>query len=237
MAGETIQVEASDGSGRFNCYLTKPKNGTAGNPLPGIVLCQEMLGVTTWLKGMADRFADAGFIVIAPDIFWRMHPGFIGDHANEADYKQAWKYLDSLDYDKAVDDVAACADALKAMPECNGKIAVAGFCMGGTIAYLAAARLPIDAAVAYYGTSIYKHVNEGGRIKCPMMMHLGDKDHTQKPEYVQEIYANLIGIPNISVWHYDTGHAFANSDLPTLYSKEHAEKAHERTLKLFEGLR
>ena len=109
--------------------------------------------------------------------------------------------------------------------------------MGGTLAYLAAARLPVDAAVAYYGTSIHKYLDEGSKVKCPLTLHLGDKDHTYKPEDAKEIHAALIGIPHVSIWRYDTGHAFANSDLPSLYSKEHAEKAHGRTVALLGQLK
>jgi carboxymethylenebutenolidase len=232
MTGEMIQVASAEGH-TFGAYLSKP----AGDAGPGIVMAQEMLGVTPWLKSMADRFAAQGFVVIAPDLFWRLHPGFVGDHANKADYDQAWSYLRSLDYDRAVEDVGVCAETLKAMPECNGKVGVVGFCMGGTIAYLAAARLPIDTAVAYYGTGIHRYLNEGSKITCPLSLHLGDKDHTYRPEDAHEIHAALIGMPNVSVWRYDTGHAFANSDLPSLYSREHAEKAHERTLSLFGRLK
>lgn len=238
MPGETIELAAKDGK-TFGAYLATPaQSGTPGAAaMPGIVMVQEMLGITPWLKSMADRIAAEGFTVIAPDMFWRFHPGFVGDHANKDDYERAWSYLRALDYDLAVEDVATAADALKAMPGCNGKIGVVGFCMGGTIAYLAAARLPVDAAVSYYGTGIHNYVNEGGKITCPLSLHMGDRDHTLKPEDVHEIFAALIGIPHISVWRYDTGHAFANSDVPSLYSKEHAEKAHERTLSLFGRLK
>ena len=233
MTAETIQVASKDGKS-FAAYLSKPPAGGPqdGNGVPGIVVCQEMLGVTPWLKSMCDRIAQQGYLVVAPDMFWRFDPGFVGNHGEKTDYDKAWSYLRNLDYDKAVADVAACADTLKAMPGCNGKIAVIGFCMGGTISYLAAARLPIDAAISYYGTGIHNYTTEGGKITCPMMMHMGDKDHTLKPEDVHEIFAALIGIPHISVWRYDTGHAFANSDVPSLYSREHAEKAHERTFQL-----
>jgi carboxymethylenebutenolidase len=232
--GETIQITSNEGQ-EFSAYLAKPP--TTGGKVPGIVLIQEMLGLTPWLKGMADRFAGEGYLVVAPDIFWRMHPGFVGDHANKEDYERAWHYLRTLDYDLATQDVGAAVAALRARPECNGKVAAIGFCMGGTLAYLASTRLPVDAAVAYYGTGIHHHVNEGSKIACPLTMHFGDKDHTLKPEDMHEIFAGLIGIPHVSVWRYDTGHAFANSDLPSLYSKEHAEKAHERTLKLLEQLK
>ncbi len=238
MPGEMIEVAASGGN-TFGAYLAKPaQSGTTGSgALPGIVMIQEMLGITPWLKSMADRIAAEGFVVVAPDMFWRFHPGFVGDHADKADYERAWTYLRNLDYDLAVEDVGAVSELLRAMPECSGKIGVVGFCMGGTIAYLAAARLPIDAAVSYYGTGIHNYVNEGSKITCPLTLHMGDRDHTLKPEDTHEIFAALIGIPHISVWRYDTGHAFANSDVPSLYSRDHAEKAHERTLSLFGRLK
>ena len=110
--GEMIRITSKEGKS-FAAYLSRPPEASAGGPSPGIVLIQEMLGITPWLKGMADRFAGEGFVVAAPDMFWRMHPGFVGDHANKADYEQAWSYLRSLDYDLAVEDIGSAMQATR----------------------------------------------------------------------------------------------------------------------------
>lgn len=231
MAGETIKIASKDG-GEFSAYLSKPDSGTG----PGIVMVQEIFGLTPWLKKTADMFAGQGYVVVVPDLFWRFEKDFIADPENPDEFKKGIVYRDTLDHDKAVEDMESCLDGLKAMPECNGKVGVTGFCLGGTMAYLAAARLEIDAAVSYYGTQIHEFLDEGSKVACPMMFHMGEHDNTFSVEDRDKIHAALIGIWNISIYLYDAGHAFVNSDRPDLYNREAAEKAHARTFDLFNKL-
>jgi carboxymethylenebutenolidase len=234
MNGAAIKVNAKDG-GEFDAYLSKPPD-QAGK-CPGVILLQEAFGVTPWIKAISDRFAAEGYLVAAPDMYWRFAPNFAADFNDEDAVATARRHLNTLDHDHAVDDIQSTIDALKAMADCNGKIAVAGFCLGGTLTYLAAVRLGIDAAAAYYGTQIHEYLEEGSKLTCPTLFHMADHDTFIEAADVKAIFQALIGIPNLAIWTYDTGHAFANWDRPGAYNEALAEKAHERTLAIFNNLK
>src|SRR5579864_37484 len=148
MAGRTITVSAK-GGGSFRAYLAMPEKGSG----PGIVLLQEIYGINSYIRGVADYYAEEGYVVLAPDLFWRIEPGielgFTG-----ADRERAFELLGKFDIDRAVEDIAATVSALRTLPECKGKVGVLGFCLGGLLAYLAAAHARVDCAVSYYGVDI-----------------------------------------------------------------------------------
>ncbi|MDA0240452.1 MAG: dienelactone hydrolase family protein [Proteobacteria bacterium] len=232
MTGQTITVSATDG-GEFSAYVALPK----GPPGPGIIMFHEIFGVTNWIKESADMFAEQGYCVAAPEMYWRLEPNFIADHNDPEQREKGLKYRGALNHDLAIDDIASMITKLKTMPECNGKIGVVGFCLGGTLAYLSAARLEIDAAVAYYGTQIHEFLDEGKNIKCQTVFHMGKNDDHVPEELLNKIHAALIGIPNIAIYLYDAGHAFSNTHRPDYYLKEASRKAHSRTFDVFDGLR
>jgi carboxymethylenebutenolidase len=232
MSGRQLKISASDG-GEFDAYLALPTEPSA----PGIVMLHEIFGVTDWVRESADLFAEHGYCVAAPDMFWRMTPNFDGDHRDPEQTEQGRRYKQLIDHDTAMDDIAAVVSRLKSMPECNGKIGVTGFCTGGTLTYLAAARLPIDAAVAYYGTQIHEFLDEGGTIACPTMFHMGDTDDRVPQGLPDMTRKALIGVPDIAIHTYDAGHAFANTHRPDYYSEVASQTAYARTFELFDGLK
>lgn len=239
MTGRQIKISAMDG-GEFDAYLAKPTAPSSGaDPAsgPGIIMLHEIFGVTDWIRETADLFADHGFCVVAPDMFWRMEPNFDGDHDSAEQTAQGRQFKADIDHEKAMDDLSAVIAALNTMPECNGKIGVTGFCTGGTMTYLAAARLKLDAAAAYYGTEIHKFLDEGKNISCPAIFHMGDKDD-RVPENTPDLLREaLTGVPHIAFHMYDAGHAFANTHRPDYLSQAAADAAHARTFELFDGLR
>ena len=232
MAGQQIKISASDG-GAFDAYLALPTEASA----PGIIMLHEIFGVTDWIRETADFFADHGFCVAAPDMFWRLEPNFVADHRDTEQAEQGRQYKQLIDHNKAVDDISAVIANLKSLPKCNGKIGVTGFCTGGTLAYLAAARLDIDAAVAYYGTQIHEFLDEGKNIACPTVFHMGEKDDRVPQGLPDIIRAALDGVPGIAIYTYDSGHAFAHTGRPDYYSEVASQKAHARTFNLFDKLR
>ena len=232
MSGEMINITAKDG-GSFSAYCAKPESGNG----PGIVMIQEIFGITDWIKKMADRYAEQGYVVVAPDMFWRFDPDFVADPSKPEELEKAFEYLQSVNHDNVVEDMATSLAAVKAMPECNGKVGVTGFCFGGTFTYLAAARLEIDAASAYYGTQIHEYLDEGKNVTCPIIFHMGEQDDTFSVKDRNKIHGALIGKENVSIYMYDAGHAFANSDRPDAHNLEAAEAAHERSFKLFDTLK
>lgn len=232
MTGQQIKISASDG-GEFDAYLALPTEASA----PGIVMLHEIFGVTDWIRETADLFAEHGFCVAAPDMFWRLEPNFIADHRDPAQIEKGRRYKQLIDHDKAVKDIAAVISSLKSMLKCNGKVGVTGFCTGGTLTYLAAARLDIDAAVAYYGTQIHEFLGEGKNITCPTVFHMGDEDDHVPQELPSMLRAALAAIPDITIYMYEAGHAFAHTGRQDHYSELASRKAHARTFDLFDKLR
>ena len=227
-----MRISASDG-GDFGAYLALP----AAPPAPGIVLLHEIFGVTDWITETADLFADQGYCVAAPEMFWRLEPNFVADFRVPAEREKGFRYRGLIDYDKAMEDIAAVIARLKTMPECNGKIGVIGFCTGGTLTYLAAARLGIDAAAAYYGTQIHEFLDEGQNISCPTLLHAGTSDEHVPLDVLQQIETALAGNPHITIHRYESGHAFAHTEREDHFSAEASREAHARTFALFSGLR
>jgi carboxymethylenebutenolidase len=232
MTGQKIKIPAADG-GEFSAHLALPESG----PAPLIVMLHEIYGVTDWVRETADMFAEHGYLVVAPDMFWRLEPDFEADHRDLSQRDQGLKYRGMINRDKAVDDIAATVAALKSHPDCNGKIGVTGFCMGGTLTYLAAARLQIDAAVAYYGTQIHEHLDEGSNITCPTLLHFGDLDDHVPVELADQIRGALAGNPAIGFERYDAGHAFSNDHRPGFYDQTASDAAHARTFEVFGALK
>src|ERR1700710_85860 len=156
MKGKTISVTAGDG-GSFKAYLAVPEGGSG----PGIVLLQEIFGVHQYMRAVADSYAEEGYVVLAPDLFWRLEPGV---ELTEAQFDRAFQLYGKFDVPKAVEDIAATVKALRALPECTGRIAALGFCLGGKLAYLAAAHAGVDCAVSYYGVAIDAELGAAPRI-------------------------------------------------------------------------
>jgi carboxymethylenebutenolidase len=177
MSASFIEVVAHDG-GRFNAYVARPAQGSG----PGLVLLQEIFGINDYMKSMADRFAEEGYVVLVPDLFWRVKPGVVLGYG-EADMKEALGYLQRFDIDRAVDDIAATIAALRALPEQAGKVGAVGYCLGGKLALLSAARTDVDCAVSYYGVGLEAYLDEVPAIRCPMVFHFPSRTRTVRPRY------------------------------------------------------
>jgi carboxymethylenebutenolidase len=234
MAGRQIGIAAADG-GMFGIWLALPENGAG--PGPGIVMLHEIFGVTGWIRETAEMFASHGYCVAAPDMFWRLEPGFEGDFRDAEQTARGRSYKAALDHETGLSDIAAVIAHLKSLPQCNGKIGVTGFCTGGTMAYLTAARLGPDAASCYYGTQIHEFLEEGRNIECPSIFHMGLKDDRVPEGLSDTARAAWDGNPNTTIHTYDAGHAFAHTERDDYYLPDAAKLAHARTFELFDGLK
>jgi carboxymethylenebutenolidase len=236
VTGQQISIAAADGSGTFHAWLALPPENM--RPAPGVIMLHEIFGVTGWIRETAEMFAAHGYCVAAPDMFWRLQPDFAGDFNSAVETAQGRDYKARLDHDKAVEDMAAAIAALKARPECNGRIGATGFCTGGTMAFMAATRLGVDAAAPYYGTQIHEFIGEAGRIKCPTIFHCGREDDRVPADIPEQIIAATQGLPDVAVHIYPgAGHAFAHSQRPDYHAPESTAQAHARTFELFDRLR
>ncbi len=162
----------------FDGYLSVP---AGAGPHPGILLITAIFGVDDEMQELSDAWAADGFVVSAPDIFWRVLPG------PTADMEVAFDRYGKFDFDAGVKDIEDLLSDLRARPECNGKVAVLGFCFGGRYAHVAAANLGADAAGSYHGTLIENHLDEMPGLDCPICFHFGDNDMATSVEAYEKI--------------------------------------------------
>ena len=232
MLSEMIQITPSQGS-RFPAHLARP----SGNEGPGVIMLNETLGITPRIKKIATEFAENGYLVCTPNLSRRPHAYFLPISTKGADLQQAQNHSTKFDQEHGFRDIESLVETLKAHSYCNGKIATAGFSMGGTLAFLTAARLEPDAAVAYYPPQIHDHLDKGKYITCQTVLHMGKNDTNISTENNQKIHASLIGKFNIAIYRYDAGHTFANPDNLANYNIQAANLAHKRTFDVLNALK
>jgi carboxymethylenebutenolidase len=214
---EMVQLRAKDGH-VLDAYVVQPGVPAKG----GLVIVQEIHGVNAHIRAVADRYADDGFVVVAPALFDRIERG-VELRGSGEDMQRAMDLLKSFDIEKGVDDVAAAVQCERCFGNVK-KIGVVGYCLGGTLAWLSAARLPIHAAVGYYGGRIAQYLGE--RPKAPVMLHFGELDQ-HIPQ--SEIDAIAKAYPEVPIYTYPAGHGF-NRDGSAGYSASCAMRARARTL-------
>lgn len=212
--GERIELTASDGH-RLGAYLARPD----GPPKAGLVVCQEIFGVNDHIREVADGFAAESYLAIAPALFDRLEPGVELDYTAD-DTARGRALRTALAWETVMLDVGAAAEEARTGPG----VGVVGYCWGGSLAWLAACRLEVAAAVGYYGGQIYEHRAE--RPACPVLLHFGLRDPIIPNEHVEEI-AKLH--PEAAIFSYDAGHGF-NCAARADYRPEAAALARQRTL-------
>jgi carboxymethylenebutenolidase len=225
MKGSHITVAAEDG-GSFGAYLARPEKGSG----PGIVLLQEIFGINDYIRDVADSYAEEGYVVLAPDLFWRLEPGV---ELDESQFDKAFALFQNFDFGKAVADITASVAALRTRPECVGKVGALGFCLGGALAYLAAAHAGVDCAVGYYGVGIEGQLDLASKIKCPLMLHFAAEDKFVPAAAREQVKATFAGRSEVEIYVYsDVDHAFARPG-GHAYNKPAALMAHSRSIALF----
>src|SRR5262245_37463824 len=221
-------ITSFDG-GEFDAYLALP----SGNSGPGIVLLQEIFGVNHVMRSIADWYAQRGFVVICPDLFWRQEPGIQLTDQTDAEWKRAFELYQGLDEAKAVEDAGATLAFLRSHPACNGKIGAVGFCLGGKLAYLLAVRHDPDCSVGYYGVGIENALDEASNLRNPLMLHIAQSDKYCPPEAQAKIHAALDNRQLVTIHDYPgQDHAFARVAGAHLNAAI-AELANLRTLEFF----
>jgi carboxymethylenebutenolidase len=213
----TVQVKASDGFtlGAFEASV-------GGGRLGGVVILQEIFGVTDQLKSVARAYAKEGFDAIVPALFDRAAPNTVVPFDQPDRGRET---MMSLNKDKTMLDIAAAVERLNR----GSGVSVLGFCWGGGLALRSATELALTSAVSFYGTMLQSYL--GKPPKCPMLFHFGATDTHSPPEVVEAVKK---AIPSAATYTYEAGHAFANDARPNFYVKAAAETAHART---FEFLR
>ncbi len=202
--GQDIRIKGPDGE--FGGYLASPAVGRG----PGLVVIQEIFGINNVMREIADAFAARGYFALAPDLFWRLEPGIQLSDKKPEELQRAFDLMGKFDKDKGLADIQATINALRAMPDVNGKVGAVGYCLGGMLAYLTAARTNVDATASYYGVNLQNLLGEVGSIKKPLLMHIAGKDKFVSPEAQKAILAGIKPNPLIAAHVYpDMNHAFA----------------------------
>lgn len=217
--GEMISVKSKSDGFEFSAYHAAPQGARRG----GLIVVQEIFGVTAGIKQIADSFAADGFEVIAPSMFDRSEPG-LDVVIPEADISKLIGYA-GASFPHVPGDIQACIDALE------GPVYIVGFCYGGTVAWLSASRCTGLAAVScLYGGNIATQLLDE-TPKCPVILHYGSKDQMIPLEHLEMIRARH---PDAGVYVYDADHGFFSPDRPPgVYDPQSARLARERTLQLF----
>ncbi len=228
MSGKEITISAADG-GEFMGYLATPESGSG----PGVVVIQEIFGVNDVMRGITDSFAEAGYLALCPDIFWRQEPGIQLTDQTEEEWARAFELFNGFDLDKGVEDLDSTIETLRGLEGCSGKVGTVGFCLGGRLAYLTATRTKTDAAVSYYGVMLTEHLNE--TINASLILHVATEDEFVPKDQQAEVHAALDGNDKVTIFDYEgQDHAFARVG-GQHYDQASADTARERTLDHFKA--
>lgn len=212
--GDLITLTAGDGH-ELAAYVARPE----GPARAGLVVCQEIFGVNAHMRDVCDGFAAEGYLAVAPALFDRLERGVELGYSDD-DTARGRALRTALAWDDVMRDVGAAAEEVR-----NGAgVGVIGYCWGGSVAWLAACRLPVQASVSYYGGQVHEFRAE--TPGCPVQFHFGTKDPIIPNEHVEEIAALH---PDIPLYTYDAGHAFDCTPRPD-YDPAAAALARQRTL-------
>jgi carboxymethylenebutenolidase len=197
------------------------------------VVIQEIFGVNAVMRGVADALAARGYLALCPDLFWRLQPGVQLTDKTRAEWDQAFALMNRFDPDAGVRDIQATITQLRGTQGCTGKVGAVGYCLGGLLAYLTAARTDSDASVGYYGVNIQTKLDEAKTIKKPLMLHIAAKDQFVPPEAQKQIVERLKSNPLVTLHTYpEMDHAFAREG-GEHYDKACADLANGRTATFF----
>jgi carboxymethylenebutenolidase len=224
----TSWATVAGSAGSFDAYLALPPAGRG----PGLLLLQEIFGVNAHIRAVAEQYALDGFVVLAPDVFWqqqrRLEAGYTPD-----DIQRGRALAMAADKSALQRDLADAVKALRARTEVRGcGIGAFGYCMGGRLAYVAAATAGVDAAVAYYGGGIQDMLDLAPQIRCPMQFHYGALDANIPLTAVDKVRAAMSG-KAAEVFVYDAADHGFNCWARGSYHAASAALAHGRTLQFF----
>jgi carboxymethylenebutenolidase len=223
-----ITIKAADG-GTFSAYLAEPKSGKGAS----ILVIQEIFGVNKVMRQITDDLAAQGYFALCPDIFWRQEPGVQLTDQTDAEWARAFEFFKGFDEAKGISDLKASLAHLRGIKGCTGKAGTVGYCLGGRLVYLMAARSDADCNVSFYGVGIENNLSEAKDIKNPTTLHIAEKDSYVPPEAQAKIKAALQGHPHVTIHTYaGQEHAFARTG-GKHYDKGSADLANKRTAEFF----
>lgn len=206
-----LEIPTRDGRKLPAELIAKP-----GAKAPGVVIIPPIFGLGEGERAIAWDYANAGFPVLAPDMFFRTVPGALDREGPERD--KAFARNKEFAVEQGVSDLADAVAALRKLPECNGRVVVFGYCFGGRLAYLAVARGFADGAVTFHGSKIGLHLDEAANARAPLQIHVGDSDTSITMEEIERTKKALAGNPQASVHIYaGAEHGFTGKGRPAFH--------------------
>lgn len=225
----TITIDTLDGKGRFDTYVAEP----ASTPCAAIVVIQEIFGVNAGIRSKCDRLAADGYLALAPDLFWQIAPGVELDPDVPDQMQRALDLMGQFDQDAGIRDIEATIRTARGMLADGGKVGVVGYCLGGRLAFMTAARTDVDASVGYYGVGIDGLLGEAHAIAHPVLLHIPQEDHFVDKDTQARMHAGLDDHPKVTLFDYPgEDHGFA-TEFGQRRSDESANLADHRTASFF----
>lgn len=225
----TITIQELAGDKSFDAYLAQP----SGNPKGAVIVIQEIFGVNEGIRRKCDHWASLGYLSLAPDLFWRLQPGVELDPDVPEQFQEALKLMGRFDQDQGISDIEATIRAARARLPAGGKVGAVGYCLGGRLAFMTAARTDIDASVGYYAVGVDGLLGEKNAIARPLMLHIAGADHFVLPPAQKAMHDGLDDHPRVTLHDYPgEDHGFA-TEMGNRRSNAAAKIADSRTEAFF----
>lgn len=213
---ETVTIATLSGDASFKAYVARP----ADTPKTAILVIQEIFGVNAGIRRKCDKLAEDGYLAVAPDLFWRLEPGVELDPDVEPEFQRALDLMGKFDQDQGIRDIEATIHHIR-REEGVAKVGCVGYCLGGRLAYMTAARTDVNASVGYYGVGIDGLLNEKHAIAHPLLLHVPTEDGFVDKDTQKAMHDGLDEHPKVTLYDYEgLDHGFA-----TEFGKRRDEKA------------
>lgn len=225
---ETATIETLSADRTFGAYVARPE----GTPRGAIVVIQEIFGVNPGIRRKCDRLAKDGYLAVAPDLFWRLEPDVELDPDVEAEFQRALGLMGKFDQDQGIRDIEATIHWIR-RSEGVAKVGAVGYCLGGRLAYMTAARTDVDASVGYYAVGIDNLLREKHAIASPLMLHIAGDDGFVDEATQRAMHEGLDDHPKVTLHDYPgLDHGFA-TEFGKRRDEQGAALADERTAEFF----
>ena len=217
-----VIISSIDG-GQFSAYLSFPSRPRG----PAVITMHQIFGVNAEMRGFTDNFAAQGYVAICPDLFWRQQPGVQLAPGTPEAFAEAVGFARGFDPDKGVADLQAAVAFVRALPSSNRMVGTVGYCLGGLMAFLMAARSDAQCNVGYFGVGIEKHIGDAAHLRGALMLHIPEQDHIVPPPAQAVVRQALLGKAELHIYP-NADHAFNRVGGPS-YDKTVTELADART--------
>lgn len=225
---EAVTIPQLDGEDSFAAYLARPER----NPAAAVVVIQEIFGVNAGIRRKCDKLAEQGYLAVAPDLFWRLERGVELDPDIPEEFERALGLMQRFDQDSGIRDIEATIKYIR-REEGVEKVGAVGYCLGGRLAYMTAARTDSDATVGYYAVGVDELLREKEAIANPLMLHIAGEDGFVDKDTQKAMHEGLDSHPKVTLHDYPgMDHGFA-AEFGKRRDEENAQLADKRTMEFF----